>query len=143
MNGEYEQEREQPSGKPTVLIVEDEPAIRAVVAALLEEEGYTVRRARDGLEALSIIDSDPVDLILSDVVMPKLDGASLVRRLRQQGQFVPVVLMSAVYADVDLPGIPFVPKPFDADRLLEAVATAMTTNGKVDRAAVQSSLPAQ
>ena len=56
---------------------------------------------------------------------------------------VPVVLMSAVYAEVDLPGVPFVPKPFDADRLLEAVATAMTSNGKVDRAIAQSSLPAQ
>jgi CheY-like chemotaxis protein len=140
MSREHEQERAHLNGKPTVLIVEDEPAIRAVVAALLEEEGYAVRRARDGLEALSIIESDPVDLILSDVVMPKLDGASLVRRLRQRGQFVPVVLMSAVYADVDLPGVPFVPKPFDADRLLEAVSTAMTANGKADRATAQRSL---
>jgi CheY-like chemotaxis protein len=118
----------------TVLIVEDDPAIRAVVAALLEEEGYAVRRARDGLEALTIVDSARVDLILSDVVMPHLDGASLVRRLRQRGDGVPVVLMSAVYADVDLPGVPFIPKPFDADRLLQAVATTIAANGRGKRA---------
>ena len=136
MNEEHQ--RVPHSGKPTVLIVEDEPAIRAVVAALLEEEGYAVRRARDGLEALTIVDTDRVDLVLSDVVMPQLDGASLVRQLRQRGHLVPVVLMSAVYADVDLPGVPFVPKPFDVDRLLEAVATAMTANGHVDEVRNQS-----
>ena len=136
MNEEHQ--RVPHSGKPTVLIVEDEPAIRAVVAALLEEEGYAVRRARDGLEALTIVDTDRVDLVLSDVVMPQLDGASLVRQLRQRGHLVPVVLMSAVYADVDLPGVPFVPKPFDVDRLLEAVATAMTANGHVDEVRGQS-----
>jgi two-component system cell cycle sensor histidine kinase/response regulator CckA len=129
--------------KPTVLIVEDEPAIRAVVAALLEEEGYAVRRARNGLEALAVVDSDPVDLILSDVVMPHLDGASLVRRLRQRGVLVPVVLMSAVYADVDLPGVPFVPKPFDVDRLLEAIATAMIANGHVDQIGAQRAIRAK
>jgi two-component system cell cycle sensor histidine kinase/response regulator CckA len=131
------------SRKPTVLIVEDEPAIRAVVAALLEEEGYAVRRARNGLEALAVVDSAPVDLILSDVVMPHLDGASLVRRLRQRGVLVPVVLMSAVYADVDLPGVPFVPKPFDVDRLLEAIATAMIANGHVDQIGSQRAIRAK
>ena len=68
----------------------------------------------------------------------QVDGASLVRQLRQRGHLVPVVLMSAVYADVDLPGVPFVPKPFDVDRLLEAVATAMTANGHVDEVRNQS-----
>jgi CheY-like chemotaxis protein len=138
-----EHKRDPHRGKPTVLIVEDEPAIRSVVAALLEEEGYAVRRARDGLEALTIIDTDRVDLILSDVVMPQLDGASLVRLLRQRGHLVPVILMSAVYADVDLPGVPFVPKPFDVDRLLEAVAAAMTVNGHVDRLDGQSAFQAK
>jgi CheY-like chemotaxis protein len=137
------EERDSHGGKPIVLIVEDEPAIRAVVAALLEEEGYAVRRARNGQEALTIVDSDHIDLILSDVVMPQLDGASLVRRLRQRGLGVPVVLMSAVYAEVDLPGVPFVPKPFDADRLLEVVASAMTSNGHSDRVSRQSTLQAK
>jgi CheY-like chemotaxis protein len=109
----------------TVLVVDDEPAIREVIATLLEDEGYLVRHAKDGLEALDAINENRIDLIVSDVVMPRLDGASLVRRLRRRGHLTPVVLMSAVYADVDLPGVRFVPKPFEIDRLLGTVASAL------------------
>ena len=109
----------------TVLVVDDEPAIREVIAMLLEDEGYLVRHAKDGLEALDAIDGSQIDLIVSDVVMPRLDGASLVRKLRRRGHLMPVVLMSAVYADVDLPGVRFVPKPFEIDRLLGIVASAL------------------
>ena len=109
----------------TVLVVDDEPAIREVIATLLEDEGYLVRHAKDGLEALDAINGDEIDLIVSDVVMPRLDGASLVRKLRLRGHLMPVVLMSAVYADVDLPGVCFVPKPFEIDRLLGVAASAL------------------
>jgi two-component system cell cycle sensor histidine kinase/response regulator CckA len=109
----------------TVLVVDDEPAIREVIATLLEDESYLVRHAKDGLEALDAISGDQIDLIVSDVVMPRLDGASLVRKLRRRGHLTPVVLMSAVYADVDLPGVRFVPKPFEIDRLLGTVASAL------------------
>ena len=109
----------------TVLVVDDEPAIREVIATLLEDEGYLVRHAKDGLEALDAINGDRIDLIVSDVVMPRLDGSSLVRKLRLRGHLTPVVLMSAVYADVDLPGVRFVPKPFEIDRLLGTVASAL------------------
>ena len=95
----------------TVLVVDDEPAIREVIATLLEDEGYLVRHAKDGQEALETINGNQIDLIVSDVVMPRLDGASLVRKLRGRGHVMPVVLMSAVYADVDLPGVRFVPSP--------------------------------
>ena len=111
----------------TVLVVDDEPAIREVIATLLEDEGYLVRHAKDGLEALDSINDDEIDLIVSDVVMPRLDGASLVRKLRRRGHVMPVVLMSAVYADVDLPGVRFVPKPFEIDRLLCTVASALVS----------------
>ena len=109
----------------TVLVVDDEPAIREIVATLLEDEGYLVRHARDGMEALAAMDDDRIDLVVSDVVMPRLDGAAMVRRLRHRGYLIPVVLMSAVYADVDLPGVRFVPKPFEIDRLLGTVASAL------------------
>ena len=99
-----------------------------VVAALLEDEGYVVRHAKDGLEALAAVDSNRIDLVVSDVIMPRLDGASLVRKLRRRGDGIPVVLMSAVYAEVDLPGVRFVPKPFEIDRLLGTVASALATN---------------
>ena len=121
----YPQESLETHPSVTVLVVDDEPAIREVIATLLEDEGYLVRHAKDGQEALDTINDDEIDLIVSDVVMPRLDGASLVRRLRRRGYVMPVVLMSAVYADVDLPGVRFVPKPFEIDRLLGTVASAL------------------
>src|SRR5215211_3201186 len=62
---------------PTVLVVEDEPVIRELMVILLEEEGYTVVQAADGLEALQTVDDHPIDVVLSDVKMPRLDGAAL------------------------------------------------------------------
>jgi two-component system response regulator MprA len=121
-----------PTG-PQVLVVDDEPAIRETVATLLEEEGYRVRRAKDGVEALSTLAGDGIDLILADINMPRLDGATLVRKLRGRGNRIPIVLMSAIYADVDLPGVRFVPKPFAIDRLLGAVTSALATNGASPR----------
>ena len=113
---------------PTVLVVEDEPAIREVVADLLEDEGYAVRQAADGLEAIDELEVDGVDLVLSDVRMPRLDGPALARRLRRHGYAVPVVLMSAVGVEVDLPGVGFLPKPFDRDHLLHAIGSALRSH---------------
>ena len=117
-----------PETTPTVLIVEDEPAIREVVADLLQDEGYAVRQAADGLQAIEEFEVDDVDLVLSDVRMPRLDGPSLARRLRGRGHTIPVVLMSAVDVEVDLPGVRFLPKPFDRDHLLHVVGSALGAN---------------
>jgi CheY-like chemotaxis protein len=113
---------------PTVLVVEDEPAIREVVADLLQDEGYAVRQASDGLQAIEELEVDDVDLVLSDVRMPHLDGPSLARRLRGRGRAVPVVLMSAVDVEVDLPGVRFLPKPFERDHLLHVIGSALGAN---------------
>ena len=105
----------------TILVVDDDIHIAALVAALLEDEGYGVRCAFDGWEALAEIDREPPDLVVSDVMMPRLDGVSLIEQIRNRGLGTPVVLMSAIYADVDLPGVRFVPKPFDIDYILAVV----------------------
>jgi len=112
-----------------VLIVDDEPAIRETLSDLLEDEGFVVACARDGLEALHLLESRVFDLVVSDVKMPRLDGASMARQLRRQGIPIPIVLMSAVYADVDLAGITFIPKPFDFDVLLRRVREALASSG--------------
>ncbi len=109
----------------TVLVVDDEPLVRELVAELLEEEGFRTRHAPDGQTALEMLDEDGIDLVLSDVQMPRLDGPSLVRRLRDRGHAVPVVLMSGVVARVDVPGAPFVRKPFDADQLVATIGRIM------------------
>ena len=113
---------------PTVLLVEDEPAIREVVTDLLQDEGYAVRQASDGLQAIDELGVDDVDLVLSDVRMPRLDGPSLARRLRGRGHAVPSVLMSAVDVEVDLPGVRFLPKSFDCDHRLYVVGSALAAN---------------
>lgn len=122
---------------PTILVVEDEPVIRELMAMLLEDEGFTVRQAADGLAALEAIEQHRVDLVLSDVMMPRLDGASLVHRLRSRGDAIPIVLMSAVYAEVDLPGVRFLRKPVDIEHLLTIMAAALReTSGSDHRGAV-------
>lgn len=110
-----------------VLVVDDEPAIRETLSDLLEDEGFAVTCARDGLEALQLLESCAFDLILSDVKMPRLDGASMARQLRRRGLPIPIVFMSAVFADVELAGMSFIPKPFDFDELLRRVREALAS----------------
>jgi CheY-like chemotaxis protein len=109
----------------TVLVVDDEPLIREIVRALLEDEGYAVECAEDGVEALAVVEAAPIDLVISDVVMPRLDGRTLAQRLRARRAALPIVLMSANRAASGIPGIALMPKPFDLDDLLDAVATAL------------------
>jgi len=115
---------------PTVLVVEDEPVIRELMSILLEDEGYAVHQAVDGLQALEMLEQHGVDLVLSDVKMPRLDGASLVHRLRSRGDAIPVVLMSAVYAEVDLPGVRFLRRPVNCEHLLTIIAAALREIGR-------------
>lgn len=113
-----------------ILVVDDERPICNLLSELFEDEGYRVCRAYDGHAALALAERQRPDLILSDVMMPGLDGVSLVRRLRDRGVRAPAVLMSAVFADVDLPNVRFVPKPFDVDHILAVVDRLMRTTGR-------------
>ncbi|HEY7033323.1 MAG TPA: response regulator [Thermomicrobiales bacterium] len=117
----------------TILVVDDDRPIADVLADLLCDEGYDVRTAYDGQAALREFEREPVDLILSDVSMPRLDGPALIRQLRARGRAVPVILMSAVYQDVDLPGVEFVPKPFDVGQVADLVARVVEQNGALHR----------
>jgi CheY-like chemotaxis protein len=112
-----------------VLVVDDDPAIIEVVEQVFIEEGFDVHHAHDGREALFKIEQGTPDVVLSDVGMPALDGVALTSVLRASGNLTPVVLMSAVYSDVDLPGVRFVPKPFDVDHLINVVKRAARLDG--------------
>ena len=109
----------------SILVVDDEPALAGAVAEFLQDEGYRTAVARDGRTAFEIAMRAPPDLVLTDMHMPQLDGIGLVRRLRATGHSVPVVVMSAVYADIGIPGVHFVAKPFDLDHLLAIVRAAL------------------
>ena len=84
-----------------ILVVDDEPAIVTVVRERLEREGFTVRAAASGEEALAHMDTDPADLVVLDVMLPGMDGFEVLRRLRSAGCTVPVIVLTARDEDVD------------------------------------------
>lgn len=82
--------------RPQILLVDDEPDITANLSAFLERSGFTTRAASDGAAALERIQTDPPDLVVMDVLMPRLDGREALRRLRQAGNWTPVILLTQV-----------------------------------------------
>ncbi|GEM_PF-440314 len=88
------------TGKPdTVLVVEDEPAILHSLADTLTAEGFSVLEAKDGEEGLYLANKFSPDLILLDLVMPKLDGFSMVDKLHAEGKDIPVILLTNLSDD--------------------------------------------
>ncbi len=122
-----------PGGTETILLAEDERPVREATRALLERLGYRVLVAEDGLaaEALACAEGTAFDLLLSDVVMPRLDGRTLVERLRARFPGLPAVLMSGYPQDLleraPAPGdgVRLVAKPYEPARLAEAVREAL------------------
>lgn len=119
----------------TVLVVDDERYIVDFVGILLEEEGYRVARAYDGQQAWELTCSLRPDLIISDVMMPKMNGLELVRRIRESHDVpdMPVILMSAV-TKLDsnwIEGVSFLPKPFDIDQMLDLVTNELQPEANV------------
>lgn len=110
-----------------IVIVDDEAALRALIAAFLESEGYTVIAARDGLDALEVVQQVQPGMLLVDLMMPRMDGPELITALREQGGELaetPVVLMSAVPHLVQSArrlGVDYLAKPFELDDLLDKV----------------------
>jgi len=115
-----------------VLVVDDEPGIVEFLRYALEDSGYRVAVARDGLDALHQIARERPDFVLTDLMMPRLDGWELCRRLRQDETMrdVPILAMSAVSSrgiEVDA----FLAKPFEMDALLDALRRcAARRNGR-------------
>jgi CheY-like chemotaxis protein len=113
-----------------VLVVDDEPDIRATVSAMLETEGYAVDLAANGADALVTLEASQPDLILLDMRMPVLDGWGFAAELRRRGHQVPIVVMTAArdaarWAD-EIAADGFVAKPFRYDDLIGAVERART-----------------
>ena len=86
----------QPASTPMVLVVEDEPGIAGVLSAYLERDGLRIRMAQDGEEALQLIREKQPELIISEVMLPKLDAFSLVHELKRDSATMqtPVILLS-------------------------------------------------
>jgi CheY-like chemotaxis protein len=109
---------------PCVLVVDDEKAMLTMVQEVLEDEGFVVRTAREGHEAVKLANRLCPDLIITDLMMPRMNGHVLRRILGSIPRTcrIPVVLMTAAYARVsDHEFAAVVPKPFQIDELLECV----------------------
>ena len=79
----------------TILVVDDDPDCREITARLLEREGHRPRRAASGEECLRIALSEPIDVVLLDVMMPGMDGFAVCEALREAGKRLPVILLTA------------------------------------------------
>ncbi|HET9458623.1 MAG TPA: response regulator [Sphingomicrobium sp.] len=119
-------------GTGTVLLVEDEPMVRAVAERALTRHGYTVITANNGEEALDVIArGDEISLLISDVVMPGMDGPTMVAEARKSRPDLPILFMSG-YAEeqlrksIDLDKVAFLPKPFSVQELAQAARRALS-----------------
>jgi two-component system, cell cycle sensor histidine kinase and response regulator CckA len=118
------------AGTETALLVEDEEAVRRLIRAILDRLGYTVVEARDGQEALDIWQEQGrrIDIVLTDVVMPRLDGPSLVEAIRKSDPHIPVIYLSGYTDDALIrrsasidDETPFLQKPFTSGALARMV----------------------
>jgi CheY-like chemotaxis protein len=115
-------EREQPA----ILVVEDEAIIVELLTVVLEDAGYGVMSARDGEEALQRLAQERPDLILCDIMMPRMDGVQFYYAIQSEPAWraIPFIFMSAVKSRLpreDREEIMFIPKPFDLDDVLELI----------------------
>ena len=107
-----------------ILVVEDNNNTRKLLTTILKNHGYNTLEAKDGEEALEVLEHNHVDLMVLDVMMPKMDGFSLTETLRQGGSQLPILILSAKQTVMDikqgfLVGIDdYLTKPFDFDVLL-------------------------
>jgi two-component system KDP operon response regulator KdpE len=113
-----------------VLVVDDEPPIRRFLRTSLAAQGYQVLETESGSAALDLIARNPPDVIVLDLGLPDLDGVEVIRRLRERGSSVPIVVLSSRTDEtgkveaLDLGADDFVTKPFGMDELLARLRAA-------------------
>ncbi len=110
----------------SVLVVDDERSLRDFVRRNLEVRGFVVHTAANGLQALAVFEAQPVDLVILDVMMPRMDGLETIRRIRERS-LVPIIVLSALGEERDkvralnLGADDYLTKPFGVDELLARV----------------------
>jgi len=128
---------------PTVLLIEDEPALGMIVRDSLEVRGFSVQYAADGEEGLDLFRQQPPDIIVADIMMPRMDGFTLAERIRSENASVPIIFLTARSQTVDvvrgfeLGGNDYLKKPFSMDELIVRMKALLnrksTTSAETER----------
>jgi len=118
--------------KQTILVVDDEAKMRRLLEIMLTQMDYAVLQAGNGLEALAVLEQQAVDLIITDLKMPKLDGIGLLKQLRELANNIPVIVVTA-YGTVETAvdamkygASDYIVRPFELDTVEAAVQQALT-----------------
>src|SRR5262252_1039970 len=116
-----------------VLIVDDEPNLRKILSAQLSRDGYDVLTAEDGEQGLAMLREHHIDLVVTDLKMPKVDGMTLLREALREDPELPIVMITA-HGTVDtavealkIGAFDYLTKPFDKDEVRQIVAKALKT----------------
>src|ERR687888_674700 len=130
-----------------ILVVDDEPNLRRVLRAQLERDGYDVHTAEDGEQALAILGEHHVDLVITDLRMPKVDGMELLRRALAMDPELPVVMITA-HGTVDnavealkTGAFDYITKPFDQAEVRVIVKKALRTRDLAGTEATREEAP--
>ena len=122
------------SGDKDILVVDDEATVREVVRRYLERDGFTVREAADGYEALDAIQDEVPDLIVLDLMLPGIDGLSLTQHLRQE-EHIPIIMLTAKgeasdrIRGLDLGADDYIAKPFSPQEVVSRVRAVLRRTG--------------
>src|SRR5436190_20280436 len=138
-----------PSNGGRILVVDDDPDIARFVEINMRLEGFEVRIANDGEEALTTIANDPPDLVLLDVMMPRIDGVEVCRRLRADPatSHLAIIMLTAKSLSADkVVGLTagaddYLIKPFDTLELVARVRSTMRRNAEMRAASPLTGLP--
>jgi CheY-like chemotaxis protein len=123
-----------PPARPlSVLVIDDDPDVRAFIVAALEEQGYRVRQASDGKQGIAEAEREPADLVIIDFIMPGMSGAEVADRILAENPGQPILFVSG-YSETEAvkriaPDAPLLAKPFRAEALEKAVRGALTSGG--------------
>ena len=132
--------------RATVLVVDDEPLLRDILSEWLEFEGYRVLTAEDGEDALRVMETNPVEAIVTDVRMPKMDGLTFLKELHRSGNSVPPAILVSGHTAIaprEAYGLgveAILSKPFTADQLVSAVRHVFTRREELWRGSAEAAV---
>ncbi|WP_207476398.1 response regulator [Arenibaculum pallidiluteum] len=121
---------------PSILVAEDEALLAWVIEQELRDAGFDVAVARNGVEALAVVQKIPVDLVLTDIMMPEMNGFALFDALRKSQPHLPIVAMTGYagangkddLARLRSAGVPVLAKPFAPGRIIDTVRAMLDTS---------------